>query len=676
MGTIDFTDNIYDAQQGSQSAIKFIYDNTIQLFYKESMVFLRDKADIDAAIRDTYIFIFDHLNTLEDASKFLLWANEVCKNTCIARLKQYGAFDERIPAEAANLGEILPSSDYDQYINTNASMSIDHVRICLEAVLNSLPDNQRACAVLWGEGYPLKSISRKLDMSTIAVNYTLACTLGNITNAVITLGDNGLPLFSMEPIPFFLWLLINFYENYQPEDLAPGAESTFSNILRILMPEEASIFMSDFIYSEAETDSSNGKVKHITGIESEQFKAEAPGYSEQMYSDDNITHVDEDAANQPDESDSNDEFDAEAESNAGSAAEDNESIFGSSSDTAVPAPDMDIYDARKGQLAGADEPDSSEDTEDETPDAEADETATDETDEISTDETESDAADAGAGIIIGTPADVSDGNASSDNLSDEDKAAIDSIIASADEVTADGAAHKKKKNTALIIVLIVVIVILLALLAMFIFRDQVNKVLGDNWFGSSLFATATEEETTTEAVTEPETTTEAPTTTIETTVEETTTEEPTTEEVFTGTTYNVLIYADGESLSMYSQPTNESVRITYVPSDYEVTVTETQGGWGHINYEGSDGWIWLEFTKVATNGPIQTPEEMLAQTEERTVIDSIYMDLRLGATVASSSFGTVPAGTVLTIEAYDASYTWAYTSYNGHHGWISVESLG
>ena len=211
---------------------------------------------------------------------------------------------------------------------------------------------------------------------------------------------------------------------------------------------------------------------------------------------------------------------------------------------------------------------------------------------------------------------------------------------------------------------------------MFIFRDQVNKVLGDNWFGSSLFATATEEETTTEAVTEPETTTEAPTTTVETTVEETTTEEPTTEEVFTGTTYNVLIYADGESLSMYSQPTNESVRITYVPSDYEVTVTETQGGWGHINYEGSDGWIWLEFTKVATNGPIQAPDEMLAQTEERTVIDSIYMDLRLGATVASSSFGTVPAGTVLTIEAYDASYTWAYTSYNGHHGWISVESLG
>lgn len=668
MGTIDFTDNIYDAQQGSQSAIKFIYDNTIQLFYKESMVFLRDKADIDAAIRDTYIFIFDHLNTLEDASKFLLWANEVCKNTCIARLKQYGAFDERIPAEAANLGEILPSSDYDQYINTNASMSIDHVHICLEAVLNSLPDNQRACAVLWGEGYPLKSISRKLDMSTIAVNYTLACTLGNITNAVITLGDNGLPLFSMEPIPFFLWLLINFYENYQPEDLAPGAESTFSNILRILMPEEASIFMSDFIYSESETDSSNGKVKHITGIESEQFKAEAPGYSEQMYSDDNITHVDEDAANQPDESEPTEELDAEASADNISADDDGESIFGSSSDTAVPAPDMDIYDARRGQLADKDDETSDEDINDE-----ADENTTDEADAAN--DTESDAAGVGAGIIVNTLADVSEDNASSEDLSDEDKAAIDSIIASADEVTADGVAHKKKKNTALIVVLIVVIVILLALLAMFIFRDQVNKVLGDNWFGSSLFATATEEETTTEAVTEPETTTETPTTTVETTAEETAAEEITTEEVFTGSTYNVLIYADGESLSMYSQPTNESARITYVPSDYEVTVTETQDGWGHINYEGSDGWIWLEFTKVATNGPIQAPDEMLAQTEERTVIDSIYMDLRLGATVASSSFGTVPAGTVLTIEAYDASYTWAYTSYNGHHGWISVESL-
>ncbi len=669
MGTIDFTDNIYDAQQGSQSAIKFIYDNTIQLFYKESMVFLRDKADIDAAIRDTYIFIFDHLNTLEDASKFLLWANEVCKNTCIARLKQYGAFDERIPAEAANLGEILPSSDYDQYINTNASMSIDHVRICLEAVLNSLPDNQRACAILWGEGYPLKSISRKLDMSTIAVNYTLACTLGNITNAVITLGDNGLPLFSMEPIPFFLWLLINFYENYQPEDLTPGTESTFSNILRILMPEEASIFMSDFIYSESEADDSNGKVKHITGIESEQFKAEAPGYSEAMYSDDNVAPDSAAAAQTGDESESADSLEDVEPANVDSADK-GESIFGSSSDTAVPAPDMDVYDGRKGQLTGAEDKADDEEAQDET--SEDEDAAADEPEaEDSKAQEKSEGLDIPGGVVAA----ASEGSEDTGSLSDEDKAAIDSIIAAADEVTGDGETQKKKKNTALIIVLIVVIVILLAILAMFIFRDQVNKVLGDNWFGSSLFETATtEEETTTEEpTTEPETTTETPTTT----VEETTTEpETTTEEVFTGTTYNVQIYADGESLSMYSQPTNESTRITYVPSEYEVTVTETDGGWGHINYEGSDGWIWLEYTKVATNGPVETPTEMLAQTEERTVIDSYYMDLRLGATVASSSFGTVPAGTVLTIEAYDASYTWAYTSYNGHHGWISVESLG
>ena len=68
MGTIDFTDYLYDAQQGDQSAIRFIYDNTIQLFYKEADAIMQDKDEADKAIRDAYVFIFEHLDSLEDPS--------------------------------------------------------------------------------------------------------------------------------------------------------------------------------------------------------------------------------------------------------------------------------------------------------------------------------------------------------------------------------------------------------------------------------------------------------------------------------------------------------------------------------------------------------------------------------------------------------------------------------
>ena len=264
MNTIDFTDSIYDAQQGSQNAIHFIYDNTIQYFYKEARIFMRDRSDADDAVRDAYAFIFNHLDSLEDSSKFLVWSNEVCKNTCISKLKQSGAFDERIPAEAANIGDISASSEYDPYINPRASMPPNHVQACLEAILNSLPDNQRTCAVLWGQGYPLRSISRKVGISTAAVNYTLAYALGNISNSVTILGDNGLPLYSMDPIPYFLWLLINYYQDYTPQDTDTLVQSSFSNILRILLPDEASVYSAQYsenLSRENQYDE-NGKIEY------------------------------------------------------------------------------------------------------------------------------------------------------------------------------------------------------------------------------------------------------------------------------------------------------------------------------------------------------------------------------------------------------------------------------
>ena len=72
MGTLDFTDYIYDAQQGSQSAIKFIYDNTLPSFYKEALAFMRNRDDAECAVRDAYIFVLDHLMIRKNQSAFTM----------------------------------------------------------------------------------------------------------------------------------------------------------------------------------------------------------------------------------------------------------------------------------------------------------------------------------------------------------------------------------------------------------------------------------------------------------------------------------------------------------------------------------------------------------------------------------------------------------------------------
>ena len=696
MEIIDFTDSIYDAQQSDPLAIKFIYDNTIQLFYKEACAFMRKKNDADAAVRDAYLFIFDHLNSLEDTSKFLLWANEVCKNTCISKLKQAGVFEEAIPPEAINLGEILSAEEFDSQINTQATMMPEHIQVCLEAVLNSLPDNQRVCAILWGEGYPVRSIARKLGLSSTAVNYILACTLGNITNAVNTLSENGLPLYSMEPIPFFLWLLISYYQCYHPEDTSLGYESDFANILRILMPGEASAFLSNFsetVFEERED---------ITVRVEEQFDTVSDGidYDHSAAGEDSENDIELEDFINPSAAVSGDAFDfsdfiSPDKAAAADTAEENAAAKDSSAVNAEKSSIEESSESEANDTSSADSESKNAADGMEVSDMEAANDKSADSDDSLKKETDSSAAAADESVenflsdsdlenMIRSddspslpPMDIYPAHSEGTNSAKAQAAAATAGNFELSEFIKENETPKKKKKTGLIITLIIIFIVLCLIAAAFIFygdyvKDKINTLLGTTIFTSSTVEPEAEEaeaeetaEPATEETTEPatETTTEAPTT-----------EEATTEDL---STFKVSIYADGSSLSMKDAPNGNG--LLYVASEAEVVVDEVSDGWGHITYPDNDGveqsgWIWLGYTKVVGNAPVEQPAEMLETPEDITVHDANELaELKTGPGNGYSTFGPIPDGTEVTAEAYQDNY--AYVYYDGHYGWVSLDNV-
>lgn len=661
MATIDFTDSIYDAQQGSQQAIKFIYDNTIQLFYKEANAFLRDKSAADAAIRDAYIFIFDHLSSLEDTSKFLLWANEVCKNTCISMLSDAGVFEERIPAEAINLGEISSASDYDPQINMSASMSPDYVQECLEAILSALPDNQRACAILWGEGYPIRSISRKLGISPVAVNYTLAYTLGNITNSVNALSANGLPLYAMEPIPYFLWLLMCYYQYYQPGEMVPGAECSFSNILRVLMPGEASVYSGEYsghsYYSDGKvkeiprrTDPSSGGNGTANGAASSGFSGEELDIGQFIHIEPEKKPSDEEEPEQTDEEKPEMDIFVPHESDAEEQTPDDDSSTPADNDAKTDGVSVTL------PLEEKDKDSKNTETEENGPEDSA----------------------AGTASADTATSSSASGKDPDDTTAKVNDSMVDDILFGSSSMTKASEVKPPRKNTGLIVALVVIIVILCLLItAMFLFQEQVNQILGVNLFNTT--SVTAPEPTTAEPVTEepttPEPTTPEPTTP-EPTTEAPTTEEPTTEEVL-GPEFDVTINLGDSALAMHRTPNNDNERLVYIPAGEQVHISEVQDGWGQTTYDGETGWIWLEYTQVAGNALVQQPEAgtMLETPEPYTMgMTEFGNELRMMPGSYSASFGAIPEGTEIMIEAYYED-TWAhsmyaYTSYNGHYGWV------
>ena len=688
MATIDFTDSIYDAQQGSQNAIRFIYDNTIQLFYKEANAFLRDKRAADIAIRDAYIFIFDHLNSLEDTSKFLLWANEVCKNTCISMLSDAGVFEERVPAEAINLGEISAASDYDAQINMSANMSPDYIQECLEAVLSSLPDNQRACAILWGEGYPIRSISRKLGISPVAVNYTLAYTLGNITNSVNALSANGLPLYAMEPIPYFLWLLMCYYQYYQPGEMVPGSESSFSNILRVLMPGEASVYSGEYAGSDYYSD---GRVKQVTRHTQDNTEA-----SNDDFRDFTGEELDISAFIVPDTAEKETPAPEEKSDTAAPEMEVFQPHADADGESAQQAEESGVTEKKEeaseeggSEEGSGDSEAGAEDTGDADPSEKKEDTEKPEGAAAApeTDAASSAAASAGQAAVVSAAGDkaaaVQKGPASGDEtVSRVNDSMVDDILFGASSMTDASEVKPPRKHTGLIVTLIVIIVILCLLIAaMFLFKDQVNKILGINLFNTTQ---VTEPQTTIPEPTTPEPTTPEPTTP-EPTTPEPTTPEPTTEPetVDPGPEFDVTINLGDSALAMHATPTNDNTRLLYIPAEEQVHISEVRDGWGRTTYDGETGWIWLEFTKIAGNARVQEPEAgtMLEQPEPYVMgLTEFNNELRTMPGSYCASFGSIPEGPEIMIEAYYED-TWAhsmyaYTSYDGHHGWVYLYPTG
>jgi len=610
-------------------------------------------------------------------------------------LSDAGVFNERVPAEAINLGEISSASDYDPQINMSASMSPDYIQECLEAILASLPDNQRACAILWGEGYPIRSISRKLGVSPVAVNYTLAYTLGNITNSVNALSANGLPLFSMEPIPYFLWLLMNYYQYYQPSDPLPGSESSFSNILRVLMPGEASVFSADAydsIYHGDYDSKSEPEPVNVSASRAAEPDTSFAGFTGE--------ELDVSSFIRPESSKPDSGFEKKAEPPA--------------SDTDTPLPDVVVFDPHKKEVPEDDAPekdpaDTAEEGKDQAEESAEGSTgpesgkapeSSDETEKAAAAKPEDDAeetentdsstikAAGAAGSTEGSDADKTAETAETaisgmEEKTNHDKMVDDILFGTLSQATS--AQDKPKKHTGLIAALIVIIVILCLLIAaMFLFKEQVNKLLGINLFNTTQ---VTEPETTLPPVVE-ETTTEEPTTEAPTTQEPTTeaptTEEPTTEEPTTadpGPEFDVTINLGDSALAMHATATNDEDRLLYIPAGEQVHISEVQDGWGRTTYDGETGWIWLEYTKVAGNARVQQPEEgtMLEQPEPYVMgLTEFGNELRMLPGSYSASFGQIPEGTEIMIEAYWED-TWAhsmyaYTSYDGHHGWVYLYS--
>ena len=140
---------------------------------------------------------------------------------------------------------------------------------------------------------------------------------------------------------------------------------------------------------------------------------------------------------------------------------------------------------------------------------------------------------------------------------------------------------------------------------------------------------------------------------------------------FTVTVFNT----EGEGLALKTEPDINSVRMGIIPEDQQLVIYETSGGWGYTYYSGMNGWVALQYTKIQGSYRSVTPDRWFGTAADCKVdgTGNEGLELRTAPTIDSSTFGPVPEGAAVQVQAIQGK--WAYTSYKGNSGWLNTTYL-
>lgn len=136
-----------------------------------------------------------------------------------------------------------------------------------------------------------------------------------------------------------------------------------------------------------------------------------------------------------------------------------------------------------------------------------------------------------------------------------------------------------------------------------------------------------------------------------------------------------VYFTEGAGLALRTSPDQEAEKLLDIPEGADLYIDTVSSGWGHVAYDGYDGWVSLQYTKILGDYKTQAPTHGYINPTYYTVHDTEGegLELRAQATEKSSTFGPLPDGVVFKAEAQDED--WVYGAYNGHYGWCNTTYL-
>lgn len=125
-------------------------------------------------------------------------------------------------------------------------------------------------------------------------------------------------------------------------------------------------------------------------------------------------------------------------------------------------------------------------------------------------------------------------------------------------------------------------------------------------------------------------------------------------------------------LAMRAEPKTKSRRLAKLPRGTVVYVSQLNGDWGYISYNGQHGWVAIRYLKKG--GEYEAAASVKSGNTYTVICDTLNVRKRAGGT----RIDTIKSGT--SVRVTSVSNGWARVSYskNGRikEGWVSTKYLG
>ena len=196
------------------AAFESLYAVSYGSFRAEAAKYFSAVEDIDDVLQESYISIYKNLQSLKAPEAFFGWGRQIVHNHCVNYIKRRDARQGKLdylPLSGENEQQRLddiPVAEYRKEFNPEAYMEAQEMREVLDEILGSLSEEQRTVLMLWSEDLTYREIGEKLGISEGTAKSRAFYAKKKVSEYIRAMEkEKNWKLFSMAPIPFFLWLL-------------------------------------------------------------------------------------------------------------------------------------------------------------------------------------------------------------------------------------------------------------------------------------------------------------------------------------------------------------------------------------------------------------------------------------------------------------------------------------